>query len=79
MSYETLEIVREAGVATIWMNRPDVHNAFNARLIADLTGNWGMAEEDIIIDCLTFPISTGQEEVRRDGIETIEAIRRLTG
>jgi methylglutaconyl-CoA hydratase len=37
MSYETLEIVREAGVATIWMNRPDVHNAFNARLIADLT------------------------------------------
>ena len=49
------------------------------RLIADLTGNWGMAEEDIIIDCLTFPISTGQEEVRRDGIETIEAIRRLTG
>ncbi|MBB0989974.1 MULTISPECIES: methionine synthase [Dietzia] len=49
------------------------------RLISDLTGNWGVAEEDIIIDCLTFPISTGQEEVRRDGIETIEAIRRLTG
>ena len=37
MSYETLEIVREASVATIWMNRPDVHNAFNAQLIADLT------------------------------------------
>ncbi len=37
----------------------------------------GLAEEDIIIDALTFPISTGQEEVRRDGIETIEAIRRL--
>lgn len=37
MSYETLEIAREAGVATIWMNRPDVHNAFNAHLIADLT------------------------------------------
>ncbi|MBP8923032.1 MAG: enoyl-CoA hydratase/isomerase family protein, partial [Thauera sp.] len=35
--YETLEIQREAGVATIWMNRPDVHNAFNAQLIADLT------------------------------------------
>ncbi|MHB8784940.1 MAG: enoyl-CoA hydratase/isomerase family protein [Thauera sp.] len=37
MSYETLEIVRAGGVATIWMNRPDVHNAFNAQLIADLT------------------------------------------
>ena len=32
---------------------------------------------DIIVDCLTFPISTGQEETRRDGIETIEAIREL--
>ncbi|WP_232715145.1 methionine synthase [Gordonia metallireducens] len=47
------------------------------RLIDDITGNWGLAEEDIILDTLTFPISTGQEEVRRDGIETIEAIRRL--
>ncbi|CAH1745976.1 Methylglutaconyl-CoA hydratase [Thauera humireducens] len=37
MSYETLEIVRDGGVATVWMNRPDVHNAFNAQLIADLT------------------------------------------
>ncbi len=35
--YETLEIVRADGVATIWMNRPDVHNAFNAQLIAELT------------------------------------------
>ncbi|MGW0039524.1 methionine synthase [Gordonia sp. NPDC003376] len=47
------------------------------RLITDIIGNWGLAEEDIIIDALTFPISTGQEEVRRDGIETIEAIRRI--
>ena len=37
MQYETLEIVVEHGVATIWMNRPDVHNAFNAQLIADIT------------------------------------------
>jgi len=35
--YETLDIVRENAVATVWMNRPDVHNAFNAQLIADLT------------------------------------------
>ncbi|QRY64132.1 methionine synthase [Gordonia sp. PDNC005] len=51
--------------------------AIAERLITDITENWGLAEEDIIIDALTFPISTGQEEVRRDGIETIEAIRRL--
>lgn len=47
------------------------------RLIADIRDNWGLPESDIILDTLTFPISTGQEEVRRDGIETIEAIRRL--
>ena len=47
------------------------------RLIIDLTTNWGMATGDILIDCLTFPIATGQEETRRDGIETIEAIRAL--
>lgn len=47
------------------------------RLISDITGEWGLAESDIIIDCLVFPITTGQEEVRRDGIETIEAIREL--
>ncbi|MFF0279220.1 methionine synthase [Rhodococcus aetherivorans] len=47
------------------------------RLIADLTGRWGLGEEDIIVDALTFPISTGQEEVRRDAIETIEAIREI--
>ncbi|NLG54281.1 MAG: dihydropteroate synthase, partial [Rhodococcus sp.] len=47
------------------------------RLVEDIIGNWGLDESDIIIDTLTFPISTGQEEVRRDGIETIEAIREL--
>ena len=47
------------------------------RLIEDLTKNWQMKTGDILIDCLTFPIATGQEETRRDGIETIDAIRTL--
>ncbi|MFC5150088.1 dihydropteroate synthase, partial [Streptomyces aureoversilis] len=47
------------------------------RLIDDLTGNWGVQESDILIDCLTFTICTGQEESRKDGIATIEAIREL--
>ncbi|ASQ93631.1 methionine synthase [Streptomyces sp. 11-1-2] len=47
------------------------------RLIADLTGNWGIHESDILIDTLTFTICTGQEESRKDGIATIEAIREL--
>ncbi len=51
--------------------------AIAKRLIDDLTGNWGMRLVDITLDTLTFPIATGQDETRRDGIETIEAIRQL--
>jgi 5-methyltetrahydrofolate--homocysteine methyltransferase len=37
-----------------------------------------MRVEDIIVDALTFPIATGQEETRRDGLETIAAIKEIT-
>ena len=47
------------------------------RLIKDLTENWSVAIGDILIDTLTFPIATGQEETRRDALETINAIRTL--
>ncbi|GAA2235782.1 methionine synthase [Kitasatospora cystarginea] len=47
------------------------------RLIAQLTGEYGIDEGAILVDCLTFTLGTGQEESRRDGIETIEAIREL--
>jgi len=47
------------------------------RLIKDITGKYGLAESDIIVDTLTFTIATGQEESRRDALETIAAIRDL--
>ncbi|MFC4467236.1 methionine synthase [Streptomyces xiangluensis] len=56
---------------------PEHKVAIAERLIADLTGNWGIHESDILIDTLTFTICTGQEESRGDGIATIEAIREL--
>ncbi|MDQ1039780.1 5-methyltetrahydrofolate--homocysteine methyltransferase [Streptomyces sp. V3I8] len=56
---------------------PEHKVAIAERLIADLTGNWGIHESDILIDTLTFTICTGQEESRGDGVATIEAIRRL--
>lgn len=37
MSYSTLEIQRDGAVATLWMNRPEVFNAFDEPLIAELT------------------------------------------
>ncbi|WBP85087.1 methionine synthase [Kitasatospora cathayae] len=51
--------------------------AIAERLIAELTTDYGIDEGSILVDCLTFTLATGQEESRRDGIETIEAIREL--
>jgi 5-methyltetrahydrofolate--homocysteine methyltransferase len=82
---KVMPLVREHGAAVIALTIDEQGQARTAewklaiaeRLIADLTGNWGMRVEDIIVDCLTFPIATGQEETRRDGIATIEAIAEL--
>src|SRR3954453_8084597 len=38
---------------------------------------YGMRPQDLIFDPLVLPLSTGMEESRRDGIETIEGIRRI--
>ena len=35
--YASLDIVRDGAIATLWMNRPEVHNAFDERLIDELT------------------------------------------
>ncbi|MDH6286932.1 methionine synthase [Rhodococcus sp. NM-2] len=80
-----MRLVTEHGAAVVALTIDEEGQARTAehkvriaeRLLDDLTANWGLDESDIIIDALTFPISTGQEEVRRDGIETIEAIREL--
>ena len=80
-----MPMLREHGAAVIALTIDEQGQARTAewkvavaeRLIADLTGNWGMRVEDIIVDCLTFPIATGQEETRRDAIETIEANAEL--
>ena len=39
---------------------------------------YGLEPQDLIFDALTFPLSTGDDDLRRDGIATIEAIRRIT-
>jgi 5-methyltetrahydrofolate--homocysteine methyltransferase len=49
-----------------------------SRLVDTLVDEWGLRVEDIIVDTLTFPIATGQEETRRDAIETIQAIKEIT-
>src|SRR4051794_13940129 len=51
--------------------------AVASRTIDALTGGWGMAQSDIVVDALTSPIATGREETRRDAVETIDAIREI--
>ncbi len=49
-----------------------------ARAITDLAvTRYGLDAHDIFIDTLALPLSTGMVESRRDGIETIDAIRRI--
>ncbi|MBU6514976.1 MAG: methionine synthase [Acidobacteria bacterium] len=49
-----------------------------ASAITDLAvSRYGLAPQDIFIDPLALPLSTGMSESRRDGVETIEAIRRI--
>jgi 5-methyltetrahydrofolate--homocysteine methyltransferase len=78
-------LAREHGAALIALTIDEEGQARTAekkieiaeRLIEDLTGNWGIHESDILVDCLTFTICTGQEESRKDGVATIEGIREL--
>lgn len=81
-----MPLVKEHGTAVIALTIDEHGQArttedkvrIASRLVDELTSAWGMRVEDIVVDCLTFPIATGQEETRRDAIETIEAIRRIS-
>ncbi len=48
-----------------------------AERILEETRSYGIADHDVFIDCLTFTLGSGDEEFRKAGIETIEAIREL--
>ena len=39
--------------------------------------DYGLEHSDLIFDCLTFPLGSGQEDLRGDAKETLEAIRRV--
>src|SRR5712671_5032454 len=49
-----------------------------AHRIFDLaTQKYGLHPTDLIFDALTLPISTGQEEYRTAGVETLKAVERI--
>src|SRR5438270_9289917 len=51
--------------------------AIAKRIFELATKKYGIRAVDLIFDALTLPISTGQEDYRTAGIETLEAVRRI--
>ena len=84
--HRIMPLVKEHGAAVIGLTIDEDGQARTSewkvkiahRLISDLNKKWQIPTCDIMIDCLTFPIATGQEETRRDAIETISAIKEIT-
>jgi 5-methyltetrahydrofolate--homocysteine methyltransferase len=79
-----MSLAREYGAAVICLAIDEEGQARTAdwklqvcKRIYDLAGErYGIEPTDLIFDMLTFPLGSGAEDLRRDGIETIEAIRR---
>ena len=46
MSSSVISEIRAGGVAAVTLNRPEVHNAFDEHLIAELTGIFGELGQD---------------------------------
>jgi 5-methyltetrahydrofolate--homocysteine methyltransferase len=48
-----------------------------AERLLRLTREYGLADHDVFIDCLTFTLGSGDEEFRKSAIATIDAIAEL--
>jgi 5-methyltetrahydrofolate--homocysteine methyltransferase len=79
-----VELIKRYGAATValtidekGMAREASRKLEIAKRIYDLCTGAGIAPEDIIFDALTFTLSTGNEEDRKLGIETLEGIRLI--
>jgi 5-methyltetrahydrofolate--homocysteine methyltransferase len=65
--------IDEAGMALT----AEKKSAIAHRIFDLATGKYGIRPQDLIFDALTLPISTGQEDYRTAGIETLKAVERI--
>jgi 5-methyltetrahydrofolate--homocysteine methyltransferase len=78
-------LAREYGAGVICLTIDEEGQARDAdwkfriakRIYEIATERYGIAPTDLIFDPLTFPLSTGDDNLRRDAIETMDAIRRI--
>jgi 5-methyltetrahydrofolate--homocysteine methyltransferase len=79
-----MSLAREYGAAVICLAIDEEGQARDAdwkvrvckRIYDIATERYGLDPTDLIFDMLTFPLGSGQEDLRKDAMETIEAIRR---
>jgi len=65
--------IDEKGMAKTWQEKLRI-----AKRIHDLAiQKFGLRSQDLLFDALTFTLGSGDEEFRKAGIETIEAIRLI--
>jgi methylglutaconyl-CoA hydratase len=79
MTYSTLRLMRRGPAAWIWMNRPEVHNAFDEMLIADLTAAFRVIDADRNVRALvltgegtSFSAGADLNWMRRQGTAAFE-------
>jgi 5-methyltetrahydrofolate--homocysteine methyltransferase len=81
---KVLGLCRDYGAAVVALTIDEAGMAKSAeskvaiaeRILA-LTRSYGLPDHDVFLDCLTFTLGSGDEEFRKAGIATIEAIDEL--
>ncbi|HEX5439747.1 MAG TPA: vitamin B12 dependent-methionine synthase activation domain-containing protein, partial [Ktedonobacterales bacterium] len=80
-----LPLAREHGSAVVALTIDEEGMAKTAerkiaiarRIFEIATDEYGLPAEALLFDALTFPVTTGQEELRDSAVQTIEGIRRI--
>jgi len=78
-------LARDYGAAVICLLIDEVGQARDVewkmeiahRIHTIATTQYGLSASDLIFDTLTFPLSTGDDDLRRDAMATMDAIRRI--
>jgi 5-methyltetrahydrofolate--homocysteine methyltransferase len=82
---QVFKLAKEFGAAVVCLSIDEEGQAYSlekkvsiAKRIRDhAVSVHGMREEDLLFDTLTFPLGSGQEDLRKSGTDTINAIREI--
>ncbi|MCY3717999.1 MAG: methionine synthase [Anaerolineaceae bacterium] len=82
---QVLPVAREHGAGVLSMTIDEEGMAHDSerklavaqRITQIACEDYGMSPEDLVFDTLTFPLTTGQAELRDSAIETIEGLRLI--